>query len=375
MKGMRYNARVVAGWKKGGGHAPFQKIRHFLGGSLLHASSGAAGGRLQGFLVGHARQHAVLSAEGLRIFRMHAHDKSGVGKGRVPPGQGHAVDHHFIIFRGSRNDESSGAHAKGVDSPVPNGGGDGVARRRELVRPLLARVQMVLPGIHKCLRMLNAYAHGKGFLLQDKPVRQKHAVHVAGTVPGSQQNGVCFKFPAVRTSDSAHAAAVRGTEQMLHPGVEVDFPARLENGFPDGLDDIGQQVGAYVGMGVRQDFPRSAMSYKCLINIPHGTALGGTGKQLAVGERARAPFSEAVVGILNHPALPHDGRQVKPAGGDILPPLQHHGFDAQFQTAQGGKHSGGPKSHDQSCRNAGPDGRIIPRRHMFRRQRPIHACQ
>ena len=68
---------------------------------------------------------------------------------------------------------------------------------------------MVLPGIHKCLRMLNAYAHGKGFLLQDKPVRQKHAVH-RGHCARSQQNGVCFKFPAVRTSDSAHAVAAAG---------------------------------------------------------------------------------------------------------------------------------------------------------------------
>ena len=37
--------------------------------------------------------------EGFRIFRMHADHKAGVGKRGIPPGQGHAVDNHLVIFR------------------------------------------------------------------------------------------------------------------------------------------------------------------------------------------------------------------------------------------------------------------------------------
>lgn len=45
--------------EEGGGHAPFRKSGTFWAGAFC-MPSGAAGGRLQGFLVGHARQHAVL---------------------------------------------------------------------------------------------------------------------------------------------------------------------------------------------------------------------------------------------------------------------------------------------------------------------------
>lgn len=129
---------------------------------------------------------------------------------------------------------------------------------------------MVLAGIHERLGMFNAHAHGKGLLFQGQPLRQHHAVHVPRAVPGSQQNGVRRKFPAIRTDRAAYAAAVRGTEQMLHPRVEMDFPARAQDGFPDGFHDAGQQVGADVRMGVRQDFPRRAVGHENFINLPHG---------------------------------------------------------------------------------------------------------
>ena len=103
---------------------PFRKSGTFWAGSLLHASSGAAGGRLQGFLVGPRPPAPVLSAEGLRIFRMHAHDKSGVGKGesRRAGDMPLTTTSSFSVAAGTMNPPG---HMQKVDSPVPNGGGNG----------------------------------------------------------------------------------------------------------------------------------------------------------------------------------------------------------------------------------------------------------
>ncbi len=138
-----------------------------------------------------------------------------------------------------------------MDAAVLNGGRHGITGRRKLLRTLLLRIQVVLTRVHKRLGVLNAYPHGKGFLFQSQPLRQHHAVHVPCAVPGSQQNGIRREFPAIRTGHAAYAAAVRRTEQMLYTGIEMNFPARAKNGFPDGFDDIGQQVGADMRMSVR----------------------------------------------------------------------------------------------------------------------------
>lgn len=213
MKGMGYDAGMIAGRQQGRRNAPFQKILHLLGRGFLHASSGTAGSRLQRFLVRHARQHPVFPAKRFRIFRMHADYKTGIGKWRIPPGQRHAVDHYLIVLRGGGHDEAAGTHAEGMDAAVLDGGRHGITGCRKLLRAPLLRIQVVLARINKRLGMLNAHTHGKGFLFQSQPLRQHHAVHVPGTVPGSQQNGIRRKFPAIRAGHAAYAAAVRRTEQ------------------------------------------------------------------------------------------------------------------------------------------------------------------
>lgn len=126
MKGMGYDAGMIAGRQQGRRNAPFQKILHLLGRGFLHASSGTAGSRLQHFLVRHARQHPVFPAKRFRIFRMHADYKTGIGKWRIPPGQRHAVDHYLIVLRGGGHDEAAGTHAEGMDAAVLDGGRHGI---------------------------------------------------------------------------------------------------------------------------------------------------------------------------------------------------------------------------------------------------------
>lgn len=67
-------------------------------------------------LEGDSGKKAVFFFKFLGIFRLHRHDHAAIGKGRVPLREAHAIDDDFVIFGRRRDDESSGAHAKGVNS-------------------------------------------------------------------------------------------------------------------------------------------------------------------------------------------------------------------------------------------------------------------
>ena len=154
---------------------------------------------------------------------------------------------------------------------------------------------------------------------------------------GGEDHGVRQDFLA---GGGEHAAdVVSGDEEIGDLGLEADFAAGGEDRVADGLDDVGQQVGADVRVGVGEDLLGRAVGDEDFVNLGDGAALGGAGVELAIGKRAGAALAEAVVGLLDHAAFAQQGGEVEAAGAGVLAALQQDGFQAVFETAQRGEHA------------------------------------
>ena len=70
-----------------------------------------------------------------------------------------------------------------------------------------------------------------------------------------------------------------------------------EDALADALDDSGQLVGTDMCVCLVEDGVGCAEIVEELHDALHVTAFLGAGEQFAVGERARAAFAEAVVGL------------------------------------------------------------------------------
>ena len=61
------------------------------------------------------------------ILWFHGDDHTTVGEGGIPSGKAHPIDHYLVVFRGSWDNESSWAHAEGMDASILDFGGKTIA--------------------------------------------------------------------------------------------------------------------------------------------------------------------------------------------------------------------------------------------------------
>ena len=144
------------------------------------------------------------------------------------------------------------------------------------------------------------------------------------------------EWPVARMTESArisspdggeHAAdVVSGDEEIGDLGLEADFAPGGEDRVADGFDDVRQQVGADVRMGVGEDLLGRAVGDEHFVNLGDGAALGGAGVELAVGEGAGTALAEAVVGLLDDAAFAEQRGEVEAAGAGVLAAFQQDGF-------------------------------------------------
>jgi hypothetical protein len=112
----------------------------------------------------------VFLGQWAEVLRLDGGNQAGVGEGRVAPGQAHAVDDHFVILGGCRDDPAAGAHAERMHAAVADLGGEAVACGRQQARPFLPGIEVILVAVDERLRVLDAETDGEGLgFQQDLP--------------------------------------------------------------------------------------------------------------------------------------------------------------------------------------------------------------
>ena len=206
---------------------------------------------------------------------------------------------------------------------------------------------MVLDRVDERLRMLDAHAHRKGLGLDAHAARVQQFVHVVRRMPRSEHHGGPLD-PLVAAADATNPPVAQ--QEVRHAAVEAKHPARIGDRPPDIADDIGQLVGADMGMGFAEDFGRGAVKDERLQRLVVIAALLAAREELAVGKGSRAALAESVVRVGIDGAVAVDPCDVALAGRDVAPPFENHGPQSQFDEPQGREQPRGARSDDDDLR-------------------------
>jgi len=120
-----------------------------------------------------------------------------------------------------------------------------------------------------------------------------------------------------------------------------------------GTDDVWEQVGTDVGMGVDEDVLRGSVGDQCTVYFRHRSSLFGPRVEFTVRKGAGPAFSKTIIGIFDHSALTEDGCEIKSTRRNILATFDHDRLHAAFNAAQSGKQPGGPAADDQDLFGTG----------------------
>ena len=189
--------------------------------------------------------------------------------------------------------------------------------------------------------MFHAYAQSKRFGLDADVVVVQHPVDVARGVARGEHN--CVGAPFALLFRVSHVLglytqdAVVVQDKPCHPLVEMDFAAVMQDGFAHVLHHARQFVGSDVRVCIGEDVGLGAVFHKQPKRFDHVATFHRTGVQFAVGIRACAAFAEAVVGMRVYFAELLDIAQVAAAFAHVAAPVDHDGFDAQFDELEGGE--------------------------------------
>jgi hypothetical protein len=176
--------------------------------------------------------------------------------------------------------------------------------------------------------MLDADADGEGLAFEENVVAVEEFVNIARAVAGGEDDGIGLEGAAIGASDGTGVVLV--DVDVGDFGVEVDFAAVVDDGVAEGFDDVGEEIGADVGVGIGEDFFWGTVGDEDLVDGVDGAALGSAGVELAIGEGAGSALAEAVVTFLNDAALAEEGCEIEAAGAGIFSTLEDDGLDAVF---------------------------------------------
>ena len=137
-------------------------------------------------------------------------------------------------------------------------------------------------------------------------------------------------------------------EEVGEAGIEVVFAAGVYDGFAHARDDVGQAVGADMGVDVDHDVGIGAVFHEEAQHLTDIAALGGTGVEFAVAVGSCTALAEAPVAVGVHLFGAHQGDDVFLAILHGFATLDDDGFHAELEGAQGGEEAGGACTDDNN---------------------------
>ena len=292
------------------------------------------------------RQFAPLRPEVFEIRQAHLGNQSRVGIGRRAAAGRHAVHDRLGRIGHRRDDESSGAHAEGVDAAPALLAHERIGGGRQV---LAARRTVVLDRVDERLGVFDAHAHSEGLGLDTHAAGMEQFVDVARRVARGQHHGSPLD-PLVARADTADTAVAE--QQVRYAAVETEQAARIEDRPADVPDDIGELVGADMGMRLVEDLGRGAVKDERPERLVVVAALLAAREELAVGKGSRAALAEGVVRVGGNGAVAVDLRDVALARRDVAAALQHDGPEAQLNQPQCGKEPRRTRSDNNDLRTS-----------------------
>ena len=200
--------------------------------------------------------------------------------------------------------------------------------------------------------MLQTDTHRNALRLNLDLGRSKIAIHITGTMSGSQNHRSTVVFLRTRLQvDSLHTYhLVALQDEAGHLGLEMHLTATLENGIAHILDDTRQLIGTDMRMGISQDIRIGSMLTEHIQYLIHTTTLLAAGIEFAVAIGTCATLTKTVVALAIHLLGLGDIAEVFLALTHILATLQHHRSVTQFDEFEGSKETARSLSHHDDTR-------------------------
>src|SRR3989338_1504779 len=315
-----------------------QKITDQLSGGAVIAAAQLEGARLPAALELHPGQWVA----GIILLGRNAHHDAAVGVALVARILAHAVGDHPPRFRGGGDHRAAGAHAEAVyRTPVAGVVHQLVIRRAEL---RVARVLAVTCAVDQRLRVLDAEADQERFGFDVDAALVDHLEGVALAVADRQHQMIRGDVFAAAEHHAANVSDVIGSVldfDVVHAALEADLAAQRLDGFAHLFHHAYQAERADVRLAGVQDFFRRARLDEFLQHFSaEVSGVLDLAVQFAVGERARAAFTELHVRFRVEHALPPQAEGIPGAFAHRLAPLQDQRTETHLCEDQSGEQTG-----------------------------------
>ena len=163
---------------------------------------------------------------------------------------------------------------------------------------------MILYLVDELGRMLQAHADGDALGLDGDTGLSQIAIDIAGRMACGQNHraAILLLLPQTRSLHAYDPSPCLRLfkNQARHLRLEMHLTTFINNGIAHVLDDLGQTVGTYMGMGIGKDGRRGTVLSEHIENLIRIATLLAARVEFAVAICTSAALAKAVVALIIH---------------------------------------------------------------------------